>query len=360
MAARTRMIDDLPAPPADKTGWPWTDTGIDSVPPDQAWPSFSIITPSYNQGQFLEETIRSILLQGIPNLEVIVMDGGSQDQSREILEKYGPWLTHWVSEPDKGQSHAINKGWERATGDWMAYLNSDDMYFPGALKAVAMATQHDPSIAALAGGVRFVDADTRLRKNKYPFLRLDPAERRRDAHLRDADRAEPAADDVLVYAPFDLSILPPSSWFMPQQGTFFSRRHMDTIGRRLENDLHFTMDRELMYRLCRSGKTVLLPNRILSGDRNHGDTKRQSHALRMYREDALALSYCTWGDRKDARLRKRVARLRRAQGHYIFANQATSSVSALYHYGLAAWGRPGYLLKSGFARRVLQRLNPWS
>src|SRR5215831_6523303 len=121
---RCPRLCELPPAPAGKSGWPWTEET--SALADQNedginWPRISIVTPSYNQGQFLEETIRSVLLQNYSNLEYIVIDGGSSDNSAEIIRKYEPWLTHWVSEKDDGQSHAINKGFQRVTGDLVAW-----------------------------------------------------------------------------------------------------------------------------------------------------------------------------------------------------------------------------------------------
>ena len=97
------------------------------------WPRISVVTPSFNQGEFIEETIRSILLQGYPNLEYIVMDGGSTDNSVEIIKKYSPWLSYWISEPDAGQSDAINRGLKQASGDFATWINSDDLLCKNAL-----------------------------------------------------------------------------------------------------------------------------------------------------------------------------------------------------------------------------------
>ena len=137
---RSPALDELPAPPPEKYGWPWTEESPqlpESRPDGSPWPGISIVTPSYNQGQFIEETIRSVLLQGYPNLEYMIVDGGSSDESVDIIKKYEQWLAYWVTEPDRGQSHAVNKGLEVAEGEILAYLNSDDLYAPNCLTPVS-------------------------------------------------------------------------------------------------------------------------------------------------------------------------------------------------------------------------------
>jgi hypothetical protein len=133
---RCPCLAELPPPPWDKTGWPWTEESSrlsERKLGTASWPRITIVTPSFNQGQFLEETIRSILLQGYENLEYFVLDGGSTDKSVEIIEKYSSWIDFWISEPDRGQSAAINRGLRMGSGSHATWINSDDMLCKDAL-----------------------------------------------------------------------------------------------------------------------------------------------------------------------------------------------------------------------------------
>ena len=123
------LLHYLPIHPEHRDGWPWSEQTNPLVYKDRLnWPKLTIVTPSYNQEKFLEETIRSILLQNYPNLELIIIDGGSTDDSKRILTKYSKWISYWRSEKDEGQGQAINVGFSLASGDYYAWINSDDYY----------------------------------------------------------------------------------------------------------------------------------------------------------------------------------------------------------------------------------------
>lgn len=135
------------------------------------WPKLSIVTPSLNQGQFLERTILSVLNQNYPNLEYIIIDGGSTDGSVEIIKKYEKYLAYWVSEKDRGQTHALNKGYRKATGQLRGWLNADEEYLAGALYKVAEVFQQDPFVDYIFG--QRIDADkegTIIGETVYPNI----------------------------------------------------------------------------------------------------------------------------------------------------------------------------------------------
>jgi hypothetical protein len=235
---------DLPPPPG-KTGWPWTHetTTFPQARPDgSSWPRISIVTPSYNQGQFIEETIRSVILQGYPDIEYIIIDGGSRDQSVEIIKKYEPWLTYWVSEEDRGQSHAINKGFHRSTGGILGWLNSDDVLLPHALATVAVASPRSDEPVLIAGTAEIRDIS--LTQTIWIVDRIPQ-------NLSD------------VFSHFDA--------FFPQPSVFFSRQALKLSGV-LREDLHYVMDLDLWLRMAQHVRIILIEQH-LSWMRQHEDAK---------------------------------------------------------------------------------------
>jgi glycosyltransferase involved in cell wall biosynthesis len=141
------------------------------------YPKISIVTPSYNQGNYLEQTLLSVIEQNYPNLEYIVIDGASTDNSVEIIKKYEKYLTYWVSEPDKGLYDALQKGFVRTTGEIMAWINSDDLYYPKALATVAEVFESFPQVQWLSGHPTCIDEYGRIvyisperKYSKYLYL----------------------------------------------------------------------------------------------------------------------------------------------------------------------------------------------
>jgi len=145
-------LHELPKADQASSGWPFDE---ETPPHRRILPRLSVVIPSFNQGRYLEVALRSVLLQGYPDLELIVMDGGSSDETVAVLRKYAPWIAHWVSAPDRGQSSAINAGFARATGEISAWIGCDDRYLPGALIRAGTCFADDPDCAWLAGAGRF-------------------------------------------------------------------------------------------------------------------------------------------------------------------------------------------------------------
>ncbi|MBE0427874.1 MAG: glycosyltransferase [Nitrospirae bacterium] len=134
------------------------------------YPNITIVTPSYNQGQFIEETILSVKNQEYPYIEHIIIDGGSIDETLDVLKKYEQLI--WVSEPDKGQSDAINKGFQKAKGDWLCWVNSDDLLLPGALEKVAKVFNKNPDVDIITGNVIYINEnDFIVRCVRVPSMR---------------------------------------------------------------------------------------------------------------------------------------------------------------------------------------------
>jgi glycosyltransferase involved in cell wall biosynthesis len=190
-------------------------------------PKLSIITPSLNQAAFIERTLRSVLDQGYENLEYIVVDGGSTDGSVEIIERYADRLAHWVSEPDRGQTDALNKGLARATGDIVAYINSDDYYLPGAFAAAVSVLEGSDALWA-AGSARFVDPDGEVTEIWSPEL-------------------PPRHRYWWVIGP----------WGVPQAATFWRREVFTRYGP-FREDMHYVFDTEYGIRLALAGQLPAL------------------------------------------------------------------------------------------------------
>lgn len=250
---RCPVLTDLPPPPSGRAGWPWTEESpqIPQILADGSpWPRMSIVTPSYNQGQFIEQTIRSVLHQGYPNLEYIIIDGGSIDESVEIIRKYERWLAHWVSEPDDGQAAAINKGMTKSTGQILGWLNSDDFLLPGALRKVAEMSQQDPDAVAWIGGCYRVRPDGQILSRVLP--------RRLDRHsLADWSR----------------------KGFFYQPSCFFSARAWDSLGG-LDEGLDIAFDFDLWLGLAAVGEFAST-SEMLSAATIHREAKTQARRAEM-------------------------------------------------------------------------------
>lgn len=236
-------IQNLPPPPAGRTGWPWTEAPPPlppAAPGGGAWPRISIVVPSFNQGRYIEETIRSVLLQGYPDFELIIMDGGSTDESVEVIRKYEPWLSSWVSEPDEGQSDAINKGFARISGEVFNWLCSDDLLVPGAFEKVGEAFL-DKTCGVFSGACLCQYDDEPQRNEVRPPAGADWQE-----------------------VPYTRGIWQASTFWRPE---LVRRREL------VRRDLHFVMDRELWCHLVTTGASWRWSNECLSVFRFTADNK---------------------------------------------------------------------------------------
>ena len=217
----------------------------------------SIVTPSYNQAPFLEQTMLSVLEQDYPRIEYIVIDGGSTDNSVEIIKKYADRLTYWVSEKDSGQAEAINKGFVRAKGEILAWLNSDDYYMLNTVSVAVRCFEQNPDVVMVYGDMLAVDGDgNTINLLKYKQLSLE---------------------DLLCFQ------------IIGQPSVFFRRSALEKAGM-LEPTFHFMLDHQLWIRLAQQGGILHIPQ-IWSAARYHPGAKNRARAAEFGREAFRVLDW---------------------------------------------------------------------
>jgi glycosyltransferase involved in cell wall biosynthesis len=265
----------------------------------------SVITPTLNQGRFIEKAMRSVLDQGYEPLEFIVVDGGSTDETVEVLRSYDDRIDWWISEPDQGQTDALGKGLARATGDVIAYLNSDDYYLPDAFSTAIGALERTRDAGWVAGAA--LDLDEEGRPTDFgKWVPLPPS------HYEKWPRGR----QWWVTFP----------WGVPQPSCFWRRRLFDRYGG-FRRDMHFAFDLEFMVRLALAGEMpLLLPDNVLSA--------------RILHEDAKSADTSRW--RAENRLIWRTHRgsLTRAERAFRFVGMVTGPLTSAYRH-VSRWLRAG-------------------
>lgn len=220
------------------------------------YPKISVIVPSYNQGPFLEHCLNSIVCQGYPNLELIVIDGGSTDNSREILENFNSYITYWVSKKDKGQSDAVNRGILRSTGDIIGWINSDDIYLDKCLFSASKLFHENPNWDIVFSNYYFVDKESRVIKKRKEI-------------------------------PFDFNIyLWTHDCYHANCAGFFRKRVFDRVGL-LNESLNYGMDYEFYLRSYQQGCIIRHSDSYWGAYRLHDNSKSVSSTKHMKNEGLL-------------------------------------------------------------------------
>jgi glycosyltransferase involved in cell wall biosynthesis len=316
-----KQTPEIPDPPsASRTGWPWDCSGVN---PDEAVtdvktpPLISIIIPSFNQGGFIEETIRSIIFQRYKNVEIIVIDGGSSDNSLDVIKKYERWLTYWVSERDSGQANAINKGLAVARGEIIKWLNSDDLLLPGALNELAK------SYAA----------------NKKCFF-VSPVE-----HFLDG------TDKRRVFEPKNVSHEKLVEFWSGEviwndPGTFYTREVIDTVGG-IDESYRYSFDYDFVLRATEHFQASYL-KKATARFRVHQRSKTISEGSKFIYETA-SVSRKHWGEMEEVdrrgferyfavtMFRSGVSSLRRPRAALSYFSQGYKTNKLLSPWWLALW-----------------------
>lgn len=294
-------------------------------------PLITVVTPSYNQGQYLEETIDSVLSQGIAGLEYIIVDGGSTDASVEVIRRHERHLHWWVSEKDRGQSHAINKGIARASGQWLAYLNSDDVYLPGALQSLLDRLQSTPGARWVAGGViGFGTPEVPVHEWHMPTV------------------------------PRGMLDLLSSRFQMAQPGHVWERALVQEVGG-FDESLRYLFDINLYASLIARGTTCHALDRPVAGYRFHATSKTVAEGQLFEKEwDIIRARHITsLGPLDRLRARHRIGLLKAQAMMTAAARAADAGDRAAATAGFAGAMRrhPGVLLTraaAGCARRLLR------
>jgi glycosyltransferase involved in cell wall biosynthesis len=287
-----------------------------------ALPLVSIITPSYNQAEFLEQTIQSVLLQDYAPIEYIVIDGSSSDGSLEIIHRYADRLAWWLSEPDRGQAEAINKGFQRARGEIVAWINSDDIYLPGAIAGAVAALEANPAL-----GMVYSDAIT-IDSHGRPLNRLT---------FGDWGLAELAAFRIIC------------------QPTVFMRRTALEQAGFLEPTYHFMLDHHLWLRLARMAPIQHI-SQTWAAARNHPGAKNVKQASGFCLETQRVLEWILSQPDLGSRKRRSASRFAsRSNGRKIFAGayrlqaryylDAGQPAPALRYYARALLNNPAFAMK---------------
>jgi glycosyltransferase involved in cell wall biosynthesis len=293
------------------------------------YPQISITTPSFNQGQFIEQTIQSVLIDNYPHLEYMVIDGGSTDGTVDIIKKYEKNITYWESQPDNGQSHAVNKGLARATGDIVNWLNSDDYYEPGALHHVADIF-NDNTVMGYSGISRIFGG-----QNEY--------------FSTGTDIYPGNLHKTIGWARID------------QPETFFRRLVFYEIGFLNEN-LHYVMDRDLWIRyLCRFGlKGFVKDKKLLVHFRLHDTSKTLQQREQFNAEQRnLFYTYCCLRELTDfALILKDLFEVKELPLKYYDSSLPAEDWKQVMNYYLLREGLEAYALNEfEQARKILRHVN---
>jgi len=274
---RSPTLAMLPKPPAGRIGWPWTEESEqlpDTMPDGRPWPKMSIVTPLYNQEGFVEETIRSVLLQGYPSFEYFIFDGGSTDGSLALVEKYSAWL-NWASQKGLGQSAALNRGFQRAQGELIGWQNSDDCYGPDNFKEGALGAARNLDFEIYHGTT---------------------------CKFQDNDMTPPWSSETCEEFSQAAQL---TRMCMMNQSMLF-RRVIFERGVFLKDDLHYLMDQEFFWRLSLEGFRFKLIPAMIGYYRQHGAAKSTSYKPRADMEAYEMLRWLCRDKRLSPELRRRV------------------------------------------------------